>query len=231
LEEDLSKNMSRRHAEGGDLVRYFDAGVKAYDEWYDAHPALYGTELAAVKMAMPRGTGAEIGVGTGRFAAPLAVEFGLDLSRNSLNMARRRGVKVVQGDGYALPFKPGSLDFALIVFVLELVENVRGFLAEASGALKEGGALVLGFIDRDRPWGRHFLETSDLRSYVNPPAPVEIAAILGGIGLDVEASFQALFGPPPDLERVEEPRPGFGGGGFVVFKAVKRGHHRSGGPP
>ena len=220
--------MSPQEGKDDGLVRYFDADVEAYDKWYDSHPALYATELAAVQKAVPPGTGLEIGVGTGRFAAPLAVEFGLDLARNSLRVARHRGVKVVQGDAYALPFRAGSLDFALIVFVLELVEDVRGFLAEASGVLKEDGALVLGFIDRDRPWGRHFLETSGLRQYVNPPSPGEMAEVLDGLGLGVESSFQTLFGPPPDLEHVEESRSGFGEGGFVVFKAARRGRLRQG---
>ena len=223
--------MKRQPRKDGGLVRYFDKDAQAYDEWYDAHPALYATELAAVHMAVPGGTGLEIGVGTGRFAAPLGVEFGLDLSRNSLELARRRGVKVVQGDAYDLPIRERSLDFVLIVFVLELVEDVRGILTEAGAVLKENGALVLGFIDRDRPWGRHFLETSDLRSYVNPPSPREIAAILGAIGFAVESSFQTLFGPPPDLEQAEEPRPGFGEGGFVVFRAVRRDSRPQGGIP
>jgi hypothetical protein len=52
---------------------------------------------------------------------------------------------------------------------------------------------------------------------------VELIDILESVGLELQISWQTLFGPPPDLRREEEPRPGFGEGGFVVFKAVKKG--------
>jgi SAM-dependent methyltransferase len=223
VEKGLLENMNPPQGSRRNLVAHFDVTAKAYDEWYDAHPALYRSELAAVRKAVPPGTGLEVGVGTGRFAAPLGIEFGLDLSFNALAYAQQRGIKVVQGDGYALPFRPGMFDVVLIVFVLELVGDTRRFLVEAAKALRKHGVLILGFIDKDRPWGRHFLETSELRPYAWPPSPGELVGVLGQMGMSVKASFQTLFGPPPDLKSEEEPRPGFGEGGFVVFKAVKGG--------
>ena len=59
----------------------FDAYHGRYDNWYDRHGAAYGSELLAVRSLLPwQGVGLEIGIGTGRFAAPLGVRFDIDPS-------------------------------------------------------------------------------------------------------------------------------------------------------
>jgi len=206
----------------GDIVGHFQETWKDYDEWYDAHRVLFRTELAALKKAVPRrGRGLEVGVGTGRFAESLAVRYGLDPSPGMLGLAERRGIRAVLGFGEALPFKSGSFDFVLTVFVIEFVDDLRGFLAEQARVLKPSGALVTGFIDRDSSWGRHFHAGSQARRFFHPPAPQELIRILESVGLHWEQAWQTLFGAPPDLRRAERPRPGFGQGGFVVFRAAK----------
>jgi SAM-dependent methyltransferase len=203
-------------------VGHFERTAASYDAWYDAHPALFRTELAALRKAVPRrGRGLEIGVGTGRFASLLSVRYGLDPSPGMLGLAGNRGVKAVRGVGEALPFKSASFDFALIVFVIEFVQDIQGFLAEAARVLRSRGRLVLGFMDKDSAWGRYFHRTSRARHFFHPPSPPALIAGLERVGLRYEASWQTLFGPPPDLPRQERPRPGFGRGGFVVVKAVK----------
>lgn len=206
------------------IVAHFQKSWEEYDDWYDAHPALYRTELAALKKAVPRrGTGLEVGVGTGRCAAPLSVRFGLDPSLGMLGLARRKGIQVVQGFGEALPFRSGTFDFVLIVFVLEFVDDLRSFLEEATRVLGSRGALVAGFIDRDSSWGRHFRMSSSARRFFHPPSPRELIDAIESVGMEFKDSWQTLFGPPPDVLREEVPRPGYGRGGFVVFKAVKKG--------
>ncbi|MCK7511918.1 MAG: CGGC domain-containing protein [Desulfobacterales bacterium] len=91
------------------LVEHFQKTAASYDAWYDAHPALYRTELAALKKAVPGGgRGLEIGVGTGRFASRLSVRYGLDPSPGMLGQARHRGIRAVRGFGEALPSRPGA---------------------------------------------------------------------------------------------------------------------------
>lgn len=205
-----------------EIVDHFQRTCKEYDEWYAAHPALFRTELAALRRAVPaQGRGLEIGIGTGRFAAALNIPYGVDPSPGMLGPAKRRGINVAQGAGESLPFKDGVFDFALIVFVLEFVDDLRGFLTEAARILRPGGALVAGIIDKDSEWGRYFHSNSQARRFFHPPSPRELLGVLGGLGLEPRGSWQALFGPPPDLEREEKPQTGFGQGGFVVLKAVK----------
>lgn len=204
------------------VVDHFQRTWKEYDRWYAAHPALYRTELAALKKAVPqKGRALEIGIGTGQFAAAFSIPFGVDPSASMLGPARRKGIEVVQGYGERLPFKNGCFDFGLTVFVLEFVNDLRGFLAEAARILRPGGALVAGLIDRDSAWGKHFRKKSEVREFFHPPSPRELIDILRGIGMEPRGIWQTLFGPPPDLEREEEPEPGFGRGGFVVIKAVR----------
>lgn len=204
------------------VVEHFQKTAESYDAWYDEHPALYRTELAALRKAVPRqGRGLEIGVGTGRFASPLAVRYGLDPSPGMLALAGSRGIRVVRGVGEALPFRSESFDLVLIVFVIEFIDDLEGFLGEAARVLRGRGRLVVGFMDKDGAWGRHFHKSSRARRFFHPPSPRELVAALDRVGLSFEASWQALFAPPPVLRRVERPRQGFGQGSFIVVKAAK----------
>jgi SAM-dependent methyltransferase len=205
-----------------EIVDHFEKTAASYDAWYESHLTLYRTELAAVRKALPRrGRGLEIGVGTGRFASALSVRYGLDPSAAMLRLAKGRGLRVARGVGEALPFKADSFDLALIVFVIEFVDDVGSFLAEAARVLRRRGRLVVGFIDKDSAWGRHFRRTSRARHHFHPLSPRQLIGALEGAGLRFEGSWQTLFGPPPNVRRTERPRAGVGQGGFVVVKAVK----------
>lgn len=83
----------------------FFAHHRRYDGWFASHQAAYLSELLAVRAMLPwQGNGLEIGAGTGRFAAPLGVSFGIDPAMPTLDYARERGVSVASGIGEALPF-------------------------------------------------------------------------------------------------------------------------------
>jgi ubiquinone/menaquinone biosynthesis C-methylase UbiE len=107
------------------------------------------------------------------------------------------------------------------VFVIEFVDDPFVFLREAARSLRRNGALILGFIDKDSEWGRYYAGDPSHRLYFHPPSPKEILDILEKIGMEFQEAFQTLFQPPPDISKKEEPKSGFGEGGFVVFKAIK----------
>jgi len=205
----------------GEIIEHFEKTWKDYDGWYDAHPALYQSELAALKPLVPSGAGLEIGAGTGRFAAPLAVRFGLDPAIHMLQLAKKRGILVVQGLGESLPFRDESFDFVQIVFVIEFVDDLVSFLREAVRTIRRNGALILGFIDRDSPWGQYYARNPSHRRHFHPPSPEEILGIFDKTGLEFREACQTLFQPPPDLNKKENSKRGFGQGGFVVLKATK----------
>jgi len=88
----------------------FDTHAEKYDRWYDDHPDTYGDELKIIgSIPGARKADLEIGVGTGRFAAPLGIGLGLDPSLPMLRTARARGIEVVRGLAEALPFRDASV--------------------------------------------------------------------------------------------------------------------------
>lgn len=206
-------------------VAYYDQNWQEYDNWYDSHPALYESELNVLKKAIPPGVGLEIGVGTGRFASPLSVEYGLDPSFNMLKLAEQRGVAVIQGIGESLPFKNESFNFALIVLTIWLVGNPLHVLKEAVRVLKKRGALILGILDRESSWGKFYMRKAAKSSFYKSPhffSPEEILQIFRDISMEFKAAFQTLLQPPPDIKYREEPVRGYGQGGFVMLKALKK---------
>jgi hypothetical protein len=62
------------------MTSSFNSHHRRYEAWFSRHEAAF-SELLAVRALLPwEGKGLEIGVGTGRFSAPLGVEVGVDPS-------------------------------------------------------------------------------------------------------------------------------------------------------
>ena len=166
----------------------------------------------------------DIGVGTARFASPLSIKFGLDPAYNMLKLAQKRDILVVQGVGEALPFKDESFHFVSIVVTISFTENPLQVLGEAFRILKKEGALILATIDRDSRWGQ-FYESKRSRSRFYQAARFsraqDILNLLENFPGKTTEVYQTLFRALPDVEGIEDPRPGFGQGGFVVFKRIK----------
>jgi ubiquinone/menaquinone biosynthesis C-methylase UbiE len=205
-------------------VNHYEKTWRQFDRWYDTHQALYQTEIKALEKVMPSGLGLEIGVGTGRFASALSIRYGLDPSFNMLKLAKQRNINVIQGVGENLPFKNESFHFVLIVFTIELVDDPPRFLKEAVRTLKQDGTLILGMTDRNSPWGEFYIKkAAQGESYAGFRflTPEEILEIFKNIDMEFEEAFQTLFQPPPDIKDIEQPKRGFGRGGFVVLTAAK----------
>jgi ubiquinone/menaquinone biosynthesis C-methylase UbiE len=207
--------------------KIFDETYQEYDEWYESHQAIYRSQIKALKKIIPPGQGLEIGVGTGRSASPLSVQFGLDPSFNMLKLARQRNIKVVQGYGEDLPFKNETFNFVTIVYTIELVDDPLHCLREAVRTLKKRGALILGILDRKSSWGKFYEQKKTQSKYYKFFrffSPEEILQIFKDIPVEFKETVQTLFHAPPDIQKIEEPRKGYGQGGFVVLKAVKMRH-------
>jgi ubiquinone/menaquinone biosynthesis C-methylase UbiE len=204
----------------------FDENWKVYDNWFDEHPAVFQSEIRAIKKLMPAyGQGLEIGVGTGRFASILPVRFGLDPSWNMLKLARERKIQVVQGVGELLPFKDASFHFVLIVLTICFVSDPRKVLRESARVLKREGVLILGIIDRESHWGRYY-EAKAAQSKFYKSARFfsahDILKLLNDIPGAFSEAYQTLLHPPPELSKIERPKTSYGQGGFVILKWTKR---------
>jgi len=105
----------------------FDEYVEQYEAWYNSPKgkALLATEVACLRPMLARFPRPylEIGVGSGRFAQALGIEYGLDRSGGSLAITRGRGVQVAAGTGEALPFRDARFGGVLITFTLCFIHD------------------------------------------------------------------------------------------------------------
>ncbi len=154
-------NMTDRdiHMEPDERIEVFERHAIDYDGWFEAHPVLYRSELEILRRFIPEdGDALEVGVGTGRFAAPLRIGLGVEPAAEMAVIAKSRGIDVIRALAEALPFAAGSFDLVLMVTVVCFLEDIRPAFAEAYRVLRPGGAIVIGFIEEDSPFGRDYLK-------------------------------------------------------------------------
>ncbi len=219
-----------------DAVRTFNDHAEEYDRWYDENEQVYHAELEAVRRFIPQGgRGLEVGVGTGRFAAPLGVRTGIDPSRNMLEIARSRGVDVQQARGERLPFASGVFDYALMVTVDPFVADLEEVLLEAKRVLKQGGQLIVATIDRSSPLGRVYEAAKESDKFFRWATLHSADELIGAIrraGFGTTRMVQTLLGPVEALagrdraHSVDEQDPfevqeGYGEGSFIVISASR----------
>lgn len=204
----------------------FYAHHRRYDDWFVRHQAAYLSELLAVRALLPwQENGLEIGVGTGRFAAPLGITFGIDPAIPTLDYARERGVRAASGIGEALPFSDAQFGYVLLVTTICFVSNIEAVLAEARRVLCPGGCLVIGFIDRESALGQEYLEHQGGNVFYRRAtfySAAEVDALLEDTGFDECTWLQTLSKPLAQIEEIEPVRPGTGHGAFVVVRAHSR---------
>jgi ubiquinone/menaquinone biosynthesis C-methylase UbiE len=127
-------------------ARYDDVAA-----WYDAEFATTELGLSARRIVLRLlggGPGRLLDVGCGGGAH--AVEFaergwtvtGVDLSRAQLELARARGVDVIEADATALPFEDESFDAAVSTFTHTDVGDFPAVLRQTARVLRPGGRLV-----------------------------------------------------------------------------------------
>jgi ubiquinone/menaquinone biosynthesis C-methylase UbiE len=202
----------------------FDTQVDRYEGWFEKNNFAYESQVAAVHSILPPGKGAEVGVGTGRFAVPLGIKLGVDPSESMRVVARKKGIDVVPGVAEDLPFPDESLDFVLMVTVICFFDNVPEAFSEACRVLKPGGSLVVAFIDRDTPVGKIYdANKHDSAFYQEATfysAP-QVKTMLEGAGFTSTSFIQTIFKDPREMTKLEPVKEGSGEGVFAVVKAVK----------
>jgi SAM-dependent methyltransferase len=203
----------------------FEVYHHRYDDWFIRHAAAYQSELLAVRTLLPwSGLGLAIGVGTGRFAAPLGVQVGIDPSRAVLDYAANRGILTVQATAEALPFSDCSFDYALSVTTICFVDDATTMLSEAYRLLKPGGELVIGFIDRTSDLGQHYLAHQAENVFYRDAtfySANEVEQLLTDTGFIEPVWVQTLSKTLDDTNAIEPLRAGYGQGAFVTVKACR----------
>lgn len=132
---------------------------------YDGTRAIPAVPLAAIAARLVALAGAgpsprilEVGVGTGRIAAPLAAAgarvTGIDISREMVRVLRARPERVdlVLAEAARQPFRPAVFDAALFVHILHLVPDPAATIEASIRAVRPGGVL-LACATRQAPGG------------------------------------------------------------------------------
>ncbi len=214
-----------------DAQQVFDEYAERYDAWYDSAMgrALLSTEVKCIRHlveSFPRPY-LDVGVGTGRFAQALGIEYGLDPSVRALQGARRRSIKAVLAVGEEIPFKDACFGAALMAFTLCFVTNPGRVMQEIRRVLVPAGGLVLGLLPKGTPWADFYaqrgVEGHPLYRTAHFYTREEVEALLSQAGFRVGAYRSTLF-QKPGLETYREERPVDGyipGAGFVGIAAVR----------
>lgn len=208
----------------------FDPLASEYDNWFDGEGKLiFATEVRAFQEVLgllPK-SWLEIGVGSGRFAQALGIGTGVDPSIKLLELASKRGIKVIPGRGEQHLFQSGSFGSVFLIVTLCFVNSPSEVLKEAHRVLAPSGKIVLGLVLKDSPWGKFYEEKKGqghrFYKYASFYKYDEVVTFLEQSGFSIEKVVSALFQKPGKVEQVELPRKGFfPAAGFVIIMAGKK---------
>jgi SAM-dependent methyltransferase len=210
-----------------EAARPFNERAAEYDRWFADNP-LFGIELAALQASgetLPRPR-LEIGVGPGRFAQALGIEYGIDPAISPLQLAGRRGIIGISGTGENLPIRQASIGTVYLLFTLCFLPDPLAVLGECARVLRPGGRLIIGLIPGGSAWGRRLSERGKAGDpfyrHARFRTIAETKQMLARQGFQLEDAWSTLRQPPGRQLRFEPPQPGAEeSAGFCVLMAAQ----------
>lgn len=201
----------------------FDQNTLEYDRWFENHSTVYQSEILAIQQALPKDkTGIEIGVGTGRFAEPLQIRFGVEPSENMARMAKKRGIHIYKAYGENLPIENESFDFALMVTSVCFISDIPKAFSEVYRILKPRGEIIVAIMNKNSELGKKYQAGQASSKFYRDAhfhSTEEITDLLEQSNFQEFDYWQTLTKPKEN--EIEKPLKGYGKGSFVVIKAVK----------
>jgi SAM-dependent methyltransferase len=206
-------------------IEPFEKYTKQYEDWYTENRFIYESELKAIRELLPEAKrGVEIGIGTGRFGAPLGIKVGIEPCRKMGEIARQRGVCVIEAVAENLPLKDSLFDFVLMVTTVCFLDDIEASFKETYSILKEKGSFLIGFIDRDSPLGKLYQKRKAKSVFYKIATFYSVDEILFYLRQAGFREFnfrQTIFSNLTEIKKIERIREGYGEGSFVVIKAIK----------
>ncbi len=206
-------------------VESFDKNVNQYEQWFIDHPFAYISELHAIRSLLPAsGKGIEIGVGTGRFAAPLGIRKGIEPSKAMAALAMEKGIEVLPGVAENIPCRDAEFDFALMVTTVCFLDDIDLAFREVHRILKPGGSFILGFVDRESTLGKAYLKRKERNIFYRNATFYTVSGLtehLARAGFGQFVFCQTLFKDLDDMTEVDSVKDGHGRGSFVVIHGIK----------
>lgn len=206
-------------------IEPFERYAEKYEEWFENNAFVYESELQAMRVLLPKkGIGMEIGIGTGRFAAPLGIKIGVEPANAMRTAAQERKLEVIKGVAEALPFPDEHFDFALMVTTLCFVDDVERAFQEAYRVIKPGGYFLNGFVDRDSFLGKIYEQHKKENVFYKSAqfySVTEVIFYLEKTGFHDLKFTQTVFHRLEQITEVEPVQEGYGKGAFIVVRARK----------
>ena len=206
-------------------IEPFEKFSYRYEQWFEENNYVYESELRAVKELLPKGgEGLEIGIGSGRFAAPLGIKLGIDPSAKMRRIAQWRGIQTFDGVAESLPLKAAQFDFALMVTTVCFLDDVDAAFKEASRVIKSGGHMIVGFIDKNSPVGRFYQMHRNDNPFYHIADFYSVKEVMNHFSRAGFYDFhfkQTIFRSLPEVRKVEPIKEGYGEGAFVVIRAKR----------
>jgi len=204
----------------------FDEYSSSYEDWFERNKFAFESELQAIKEVLPKSKNSiEIGVGSGRFAAPLAINIGIDPSKKMREIAQKRGIKTINAVAEYLPFKDCQFEFALMITTICFLDNVESSFKEVHRILKPYGYFIIGLVDKDSLIGKLYQQHKNENVFykvANFYSVDEVFSHLKKVGFREFNINQTIFHKLTEISEVESTKEGYGDGSFVVIKATKR---------
>lgn len=207
------------------VAQPFNERAAEYDRWFEEGP-LFAIELAALRAfraEVPRPR-LEIGVGPGRFAQELKIDFGIDPAEAPLHLASGRGIMAVRGIGEQLPVRLASLGAVYLLFTFCFLTDPSAVLAECARILRPGGWMLVGIIPGGSAWGKRLRERGrsgdPFYRHARFRTIAETQQMLEFHHFQVEEAWSTLRQPPSGQLRFEPPEEGADeNAGFCVLMA------------
>lgn len=213
----------------------FNTHADEYDAWFDNEPGatIFAMEVECLRPFLHRYPRPylEVGVGSGRFAQALGIEYGVDPAPAILRKAKSRGIKVQRASGEQLPFLSGSFGGVLIVLTLCFVDDPALVLQKVSRVLMPNGGLVLGLILKGSPWAEFYARKGKEGHPIYSKARFffkdEAENLLYQSGFDELQYRSVLFQPPgQSFYHYEQPVQGYSKSASFVAIGSRKGQSK-----
>jgi SAM-dependent methyltransferase len=204
-------------------IQPFEKHHDQYEAWFAENRLAYESEVQAIRALWPANAhGVEIGVGSGLFAAPLAIKVGVEPSARMREKASERGITVLEGTAEAIPLDDWQFDAVLMVTTICFVDDVEVAFREVRRILKLGGQFIVGFVDADSPIGKLYQQYKDQDVFYRDATFYNVSQVIDYLertGFYNLCFKQTLFTPLESITAIEPVRDGYGEGSFVVVRA------------
>jgi len=218
----------------------FNQGAEDFEIWFKNNKNLFMTEFKALeKMITDPKNCISIGVGNGLLAKKLGIKKGVEPSHGMAELARKKGIEVIDGRAEKVPLETASTKQVLLGTILAYVDDKRKAVKEAYRILEKGGEVIISILPAESSFALLYRLVSIEGYYLNNispeyPYPIEflegtdwistedLIVIMEEIGFKNLEFLQTLTKHPKYAnEAVEEAVRGYKKGDYVVIKGVK----------